>query len=331
MGDWRRVAGLAVVVAVAAAAVFLATRSETPPEWLVLYGNVDIRQVNLAFNVEGRLAAVAVEEGDRVTTGQALATLDKGYHEDAVKVARARLDAQKATVAKLEAGSRPEEIALARAEVERAQAAVTHAQATFERQSELVRRSVASQQAYDDARDNLTQAEARLKAVRESLALAVAGPRKEDIAAARAQLRADEATVSLAERRLGDTELKAPAEGVILTRVQEPGAVLGSSTTVLTLALTRPVWVRAYVSEPDLGRIHNGMPAEVVSDSAPGKAYRGQVGFISPVAEFTPKTVETPDLRTSLVYRLRVIVDAPDDGLRQGMPVTVTLRPRVGG
>lgn len=94
---------------------------------------------------------------------------------------------------------------------------------------------------------------------------------------------------------------------------------------MFTLTLTTPVWVRTYVNEPDLGFVQPGMAAAVTTDSAPGRPYRGHVGFISPTAEFTPKAVETRELRTDLVYRLRVIVDNPDGGLRQGMPVTVRL------
>jgi HlyD family secretion protein len=113
----------------------------------------------------------------------------------------------------------------------------------------------------------------------------------------------------------------------VFTRAQEPGAILQTGTTVLTVSLQKPVWVRAYIEEPDLGRIHPGMNVQVYSDSKPGKAYEGKIGYISPRAEFTPKTVETSELRTSLVYRLRVVVENPDDGLRQGMPVTVKLQP----
>ncbi|HZD26602.1 MAG TPA: efflux RND transporter periplasmic adaptor subunit, partial [Alphaproteobacteria bacterium] len=224
-----------------------------------------------------------------------------------------------------EAGSRPQEVARAKAELAEAEAAADNARRTFTRQKELARRDTASQQALDDARGALNRADARAAAARESLALMVAGPRKEDIAAARAQLAADHATVSLIHRRLQDATLAAPADGVILTRAREPGAVLLPTSTVYSMALTTPVWVRTYVSESDLGRVHPGMAATVTTDSAPDHAYTGQIGFISPVAEFTPKTVETPELRTSLVYRLRVVVENPDEGLRQGMPVTVTL------
>ncbi len=122
-----------------------------------------------------------------------------------------------------------------------------------------------------------------------------------------------------------DTVLTAPSDGVILTRAQEAGAILQTGSPVFTVSLVNPVWVRAYVHEPDLGRIHPGMSVEIRTDSRRDKPYTGQIGYISPLAEFTPKTVETTALRTALVYRLRIVVSDPDEGLRQGMPVTVTV------
>jgi HlyD family secretion protein len=148
----------------------------------------------------------------------------------------------------------------------------------------------------------------------------------EDIQEARANLAAAKARLAQTEINLQDTEIHSPADGIILTRVREPGAIVSAGQTVYTLQLLSPVWIRTYVSERDLGRIYQGMPADVYTDSQPAKPFHGQIGFISPVAEFTPKNVETTDLRTELVYRLRVIVDNPDNGLRQGMPVTVKLK-----
>lgn len=293
---------------------------------LVAYGNVDVRQVNLGFYVGGRLESVFVEEGDRVEPGDVLASLEKGYLDDDVRAAEAGVAAQRALVAKLEAGSRVEEIAQARAETERAQAAVGLAQTTFDRRRDLARTSAASRQSLDEAETALREAEAGLKLARATQRLVRAGPRDEDIAAARAELSGGEAALATAHRRYADSDLVAPAAGTVLTRVREPGAVLQANTTVLTLALTTPVWVRTYVSEPDLGRIHPGMKADIFTDTRPDKPYTGQVGFISPVAEFTPKAVETADLRVNLVYRLRIIVGEPDEGLRQGMPVTVVFR-----
>jgi HlyD family secretion protein len=291
---------------------------------LTLYGNVDIRLVDVSFRVEGRLSEMLVEEGDRVEKGQTLARVDDVYLKDQLALAQARFDAQRAVVDRLTAGSRKEEIAQARALVAERKATVENSQTTYQRLADLKERNVASQQRKDDAEAALKEAKAKLKQARDSLDLVIAGPRAEDIRAAIAQLDGEQATLALAKRRLADAELTSPATGTIQTRVREPGAMMSPGAVVYTIALASPVWVRAYVSETDLGRAVPGAHVAIHTDSAPGKAYKGQIGFVSPVAEFTPKTVETPSLRTSLVYRLRIVVDNPDDGLRQGMPVTVT-------
>jgi HlyD family secretion protein len=326
----RKVPALAIVVIVAAAlaaAVWLVTRPPPASGALVLNGSVDIRQVDLAFRVEGRLDKLLVEEGDRVAAGQVVAVVDKGYLEDAVHIAEARLAGANANLAKLEAGNRPQEIAQARADVARAEAAYANAKATFERRAGVSIDSAISRQSLDNARADMRQTEAQLNRARETLALQEKGFRLEDIAAAKAQVQAEQGTLDLMRRRLADAELKAPSAGQVMTRVREPGAMVLPGATVLTLALTEPMQVRTWVAEPSLGRVVPGTRAEIVTDGAGTKVYHGQVGFVSPVAEFTPKTVETPELRTSLVYRVRVVVTDPDDGLRQGMPVTVRLLP----
>ncbi len=269
---------------------------------------------------------MAVDEGDPVKADQLLASLDKTPFKNDLALQTANVSQQEANLAKLEAGSRPEEIEQAKANVASRKAALDNARGVYERQQQLSQRDFASKQAFDNP-STLHQAEADLKSAEQALKLAVEGPRKEDIAAARAALEAARAQKQIAETALGDTELHAPADGIVLTRAVEPGTIAAAGTTVYTLSLQNPVWVRAYVGEPQLGLIHPGAPVKLYSDTRPHRAYDGQVGFISPVAEFTPKTVETPELRADLVYRLRVTVSNPDPALRQGMPVTVRLRP----
>jgi HlyD family secretion protein len=117
----------------------------------------------------------------------------------------------------------------------------------------------------------------------------------------------------------------APTDAVVRTRLMEPGEMASPQKPVFSLAITNPKWVRAYVSERDLGRVHPGMRAQVAVDSFPERRFEGWVGFISPVAEFTPKPVQTTELRTSLVYEVRVFVKDAADDLRLGMPATVYL------
>jgi HlyD family secretion protein len=323
---WRLVAiVVGSVVLVTAGALWLAHRERPASNELVLYGNVEVREVDVAFNEGDRIVAMHVEEGDFVDAGQLLADLDDSRLEHVVLEAEAKVAAQRAVVARFEVGSRPEEIERARAEAAAAEAELDDVRVTHERLEKLARSDVASQQRLDDARAAHLAARARLEVARENLRLAVEGPRSEDIEAARAQLQADQNALELAKHRLADTRLFAPAAATVRVRIVEPGAVVLPNTPVYTLALADPVWVRAYLSETDLGRVFPGMKAEIFSDSFPDRPRTGWVGFVSPTAEFTPKPVETPDLRTSLVYRTRIYVHDPDHTLRQGMPVTVRL------
>jgi len=300
-------------------------REPRPTDTLVLHGNVDIRQVELAFNAAGRIEQVLVHEGDRVTQGQLLAVLDMRRLERAQQLAEAQVGAQRQVVARLKSGSRPEEIQQAKATAEAARIDARNAARTSERLKGLAAQRFIAQQQADDARAAAEAAGARLKAAEEALRLVVLGPRKEDIAAAEATLQASEAALAIAQRDLAEASLRAPAAGVIENRVLEPGDMASPQKTVFTLALGEPLWVRAYVPGPDLGKIRVGGAATVGTDSYPGKRYRAWVGFISPTAEFTPKSVETQEVRTQLVYQVRVFVCAPQGELRLGMPASVDI------
>jgi HlyD family secretion protein len=292
---------------------------------LALYGNVDIRQVSLGFRVNRRLSEVAADEGDTIRRGAVLARLDARPYDYAVRSAEANAAALRATLDKLKAGPRPTEIAQTRANYNASVAELENAELELTRAQQLRPRGTISQSAFDQATAAKAMAAARAEAAREALNLIEEGTRAEDIATAAAQLLAAEATLASARTSLEDTELRAPNDGIILSRVRETGAIVAPADTVFVLSLTEPVWVRTYVAEPDLGRIHPGMKVKVTSDTRPNDAYDGTIGFISPVAEFTPKSVETAELRTDLVYRLRIVIDKPGTDLRQGMPVTVRL------
>ncbi len=296
---------------------------------LVLQGNVEIRQVNLGFKVAGRIEKLDVDEGDTVKPGQTLASLEKVYFDDALRQARAQRDQMAANYEKLRTGNRPEEIAQAKALVAEREATLTNARVTLNRASDLLKTPAGSQKTFDDAQAAERQADAQLNSARQAALLQEAGYRKEDVALGKAQLDEREDAVTVAQRNLTDADMLAASAGTVLSRVREAGAIVAAGETVFVLSLTHPVWVRTYVTEPDLGRIAPGMEVQIKTDTPGGKTYPGRIGFISTSAEFTPKTVETTELRTSLVYRLRIVVDADAKFLRQGMPVTVTVAPPV--
>lgn len=263
---------IVAIAGIAAAYRYNQNRNENE-HFLVLYGNIDVRQVDLGFRVGGLVIDLPFQEGDFVKEGQRVAKLDPQPYLDQVREAEAQVEVARTTLKNTEL--------------------------VFKRRQELVGDGSVSQEDYTNSLST----------------------RDVDIA----NLKAAEATLGVAKTNLQFTEVFAPADGVILTRIREPGSIVIVSEAVTILSLVSPVCVRAFVSERDLGRIYPGMPAEVYTDTKGGKVYKGQIGFISSVAEFTPKTVETTKLRTDLVYRLRIIADNPDKFLRQGMPVTVKL------
>jgi len=240
---------------------------------LLLYGNVDIREVRLAFNGSEHVGEILVDEGDRVQAGQLLARL----HTERLLAARDR----------------------ARAELAAAQAQAHAAQLTYQRLRSVADRKLASAEQADEAEGNSLAAAARVAAT--------------------------EAALAEAEQGVSDAEMYAPVAGVVRERIVEPGDFVTPQAPVITLALTDPVWVRAYLPESYLGRVSPGARARITTDSFPGSFYEGWVGFISPTAEFTPKNVETPELRTRLVYQVRIFACNPRDELRLGMPATVTI------
>lgn len=316
---------LALIIITIAVFFWQASHEERNGSTLQLYGNVDIREAQLAFNGSEHISEILVQEGDRVTKGQLLARLHTELLEAQRDEVEAILLAQQQVVAKLEAGSRPEEIRKGQAELKAAQARAKSSADSYKRIARLLENKLASPEDEENARSLADAAVAQMEAVKQALALLQAGPRKEDIAVARAQLVAREAGLVLARQRLEDANLYAPADGVIRNRILEPGDMAFPQTPVLTLAFINPVWARAYLPEPALGQVALGAKAFIHTDSYPDKVYEGWVGYISPSAEFTPKNVQTPELRTRLVYSVKIYACNPQGELRLGMPVTVTI------
>lgn len=294
---------------------------------LLLYGNVDVRQVSLAFNGSERIASLAVQEGDRVQVGQVLGKLDTRTLELKLLQARAVAETRQQALLRLQVGNRPEEVAQARAHTAAAQADAELAQQQLHRLASLQQAmaGAVSQQDLDNAAARRKATRAQADGARQAQELVQRGPRKEDIAQAQAQLDAARADIALLAHQLEEAELKAPQAGVVRSRLMEAGDMASPQRPVYTLAITDPKWVRAYVSETELAWVKPGVTAAIAIDSLPGQTIRGRVGYVSSVAEFTPRTVQTEELRTSLVYEVRVLAEDKQDHLRLGMPATVRL------
>ncbi|MFT3848914.1 MAG: efflux RND transporter periplasmic adaptor subunit [Propionivibrio sp.] len=294
---------------------------------LTLYGNIDFRQASVPFNGNERIAEVLVEEGASVRKGQVLARLDTSRLLPQLAQSEANVEARKAVLERLLNGTRKEEIAQAKANLESAKADAVNATAQYERRKALGPIAAVAQQDIDQAKAAADVAVAKVDVAQNALKLAQIGPRAEDIAQAKAQLRSDESQLALLRQQVADAELLAPFDAVVQSRLLEPGEMAAPTKPVFSLATLGTKWVRAYVSEAKLSLARNGARAEIRIDSAPDRALEGWVGFISSVAEFTPKTVQTEDLRTNLVYEIRILVPDADNVLRLGMPATVKILP----
>jgi HlyD family secretion protein len=322
----RRVVIIAVVVmaAVAGGVYYWKQRAANDPQAaFTMWGNVDVHQVELGFRVSGRIAKLDVDEGDRVAPGKELAQLDRVPFETDVAAATAQVAMAQAQFDKATRGYRTEEIAQAAAAVRQREADLSNAKVTDERLKGLFPQGAVTRQDMDNADARVRESDAQLASAREQLALVTRGSRIEDIQTQEANLAAAKANLTKAHTALEDATLLAPSAGVVSVRAREVGAIVQAGQTIYTVALGDPVWIRAYVPQPRLGRIKPGMTVKIEIDSVPGRQFDGTVGFVSPEAEFTPKSVQTEQVRDDLVYRLRIVAKDPENVFRQGMPVTV--------
>lgn len=272
----KKIIALVLILIIIGGVLFLKAKSKPNLNEITLYGNIEIRQVDLSFQVSGLISKLLKEEGDSVKKGELIAVIDdKDYNANYKK---------------------------AEAEVEKALAHQKDTTDKYNRYAPLANDNTISK----------TEAETLFNAQN----------------TAKAAYKVAIANKDYIQNQLKYTKLYAPEDGIIMVRVQEAGSNVQKGQPIYTMAKTKPVWVRAYVNETDLGNIKYGQEVNVLTDTINPKTgknreYKGQIGYISPVAEFTPKTVQSTDTRTNLVYRIRVYIYDIDEYLRQGMPVTI--------
>ena len=319
----KKIAAITVVVIALAVGGLAFKHYSVSDSELKLYGSIDMRTVDLAFEESGRLASVLYEEGGQVKAGEILARLDESRYRIAIDQAASSVGVAQAQLNLLLAGSRVEEIDIARAKLKAAEANLVLSERTCKRYRDMGKASsalVRDEACYRASADRALRDEAK-----RTLDMLLAGTRAEEIEVARATLKQTQSQLADAQRALDNCTLYAPADGVIRSRLKEPGDMVGANAPIYEMALMNPLWARVYIDEPNLGLITMGQKVAVSVDSFPNKTFNASVGFISSVAEFTPKTVQTEAIRTNLVYEVRLTVEDPEGLLRLGMPVTAKL------
>jgi len=288
---------------------------------LNLSGNIEVIQVEASFRVAGKVLERPVDEGQLVKAGQLLARLDARDLEQQVAMRRADAATAKAALDAALAGSRKEEVEASKAALEQASAELRRLEPDEARLRDLYQKGILSARDYEASKAALEASRARVRQADQQFTLVRKGPRPEDLTQARARFEQAQQALALAQTQLSYATLTAPTSGVVLSKNIEPMEYVAPGTSVLTLADLQQVWLRAYVEEPDLGRVKVGQKATIISDTFPGKRYEGRVSFIASQAEFTPKSVQTRKERTKLVYRIKIEIPNPTLELKPGMPV----------
>jgi len=310
--------GKTLATAVILTTVGAACRTPESTSSITASGHVEATDVRLSAKVPGRLASLAVQEGDAVQAGQELGRIDTTDLQLALAQARAERDQAGAELRLRRAGARKEDIAEARAQVESIQAELAGAEQDLARMQALLDKGSGTTKSRDDALTRRDVLAGRLAAARQTLARLLAGSRAEEIEAARARVAAAEARIAQVEQQLKDARVLSPLTGVLTERIAEPGELLQVGSPIGVVTNLAEAWLTVYVNEPDLARLRIGQPAEVVTDD--GQRREGRLTFIASKAEFTPKNVQTKDERVKLVYKIKVGLDNKDGLLKPGMP-----------
>lgn len=373
-----------VVLAVAGGILWSQRNGRDEALHIRLSGNMELTQVDISFKVAGKLIERAVNEGDTVKKGQLIARIDQvqtfrqnqaqqasvqsaemqlsqsatsivwqqATNEADIELRKADIRQAQANLEQLLNGSRPEEIQQAQAAVADARTQAEQARLDWERAQTLYKNDDISTAQRDQYQARFNSTAALLRQAEEHFALVKEGPRKEEIAAARAALaraqaalkvseanalevkrkqedlagrRAEiqraKAQLGVTESQLDDTSVSSPIDGVVLVKSAEIGEVLAAGTTVVTIGDLDHPWLRGYIKETDLGRVKLGQKVKLTTDSYPGKEYWGHVSFIASEAEFTPKQIQTAEERVKLVYRIKIEVDNSSHELKSNMPV----------
>jgi HlyD family secretion protein len=325
----RLIPVLILLAAAIAAGVYFyprLTKKPAPVNEITLSGNIEAHESLVSFKVPGRIADLPVEEGQQVAEGAQLARLEDADYKQKVRIDESSVRVRESSLALTLAGTREQEVKASQQSVLDAQADLEQKKLDNDRAQRLFSKDEISAQDRDLAATALKRSEAITKAAQQRYNEAVEGSRKEDIAIARANLTEANAGLGLSRINMGYTVLRAPSAGVITVRQAELGEVVAPGSPVVTLADLDHIWLRAYIAETDLGRIHWGQEATVTTDTYPGKQYHGRISFISSSAEFTPKSVQTYKERVTLVYRIKIDIDNPNHELKPGMPADARLQ-----
>jgi HlyD family secretion protein len=300
---------------------------QRPSPGIEASGTIEATSVQISSKSSGEIVTLAAEEGMSVKQGDLLARIDHstldiqlGQAESGVQLARAQLEL-------LTNGARDEDLAQAQEALNQANDTLASAQEDAQRMKRLFDTGAATKKQRDDAELRTTTAKAQANAADQALKKLQNFARPEDVKAALARVNQAVFSVRLLQKAVSDCTVAAPTDGVITEKLVEQGELAAPGMGLYVITKMSTTRLTIYVSEPDLGKIRLGQEARISVDSHPGRSFPGRITYISPVAEFTPRDVQTRDERVKLVYAVRIEIANPEGIFKPGMPADAALAP----
>jgi HlyD family secretion protein len=313
-------------VVLLAAAALIAGCSNNHTGTIEASGTLEATEVKVSAKVAGQLEQLLVQEGSEVRIGDTLAVLDHAALEFQWKQAQAGVELAQAQLNLLVNGARSEDLRSAEESVNQTRSSFENAETDYKRMKELFASHTISQKQMDDAENRSTIASAQYSSAQQNLQKVKRFARPEDLAAARARVSQAQASADLIHKQLSDTHVIAPVSGTVTQKPVEVGESINAGATVATISRLEKLNLMIYVKETELGKIKLGGTADVVIDTETKETHTGTIVYISPIAEFTPKNVQTKEDRTKLVFGVKLEVPNPKSVLKAGMPADAYVR-----
>ena len=283
-------------------------------------GNIEATNIVVSSQVAGKVIQILKDEGNKVIQGDTIIIIDPETYKLKLDEALAAKEFAKAQYKLLKEGARSEDIKQAEDNLKQAQISFDMAQQDKERMDNLYKSQSVTKKQHDDATANYEISHAKLNSAKENLEKVKNLARPGELKQAEANLNKAIANVNLLQKNLNDCYVTSPASGFITKKFVEMGETAGMMSSLFQIADLSSVELAIYVSETELGKVKLGQKAEINVDTYPDKSFDGQVTYISPQAEFTPKNIQTKDERTKLVFQVKIKINNPDFELKDGMP-----------
>lgn len=300
-------------------------KDKVPENEINASGTIEATDVTVSSKIAGQIRNILVDEGSIIKKDDILVVLDHELLDIQLRQAAAGVDIAQAQLDLLISGARKEDITLAQDQVESTKITLDQATADKDRFIKLYETNTITLKQLEDVTTKYDIAFNQYKSAEENLNKIKNITRKEDIESAKANVQKNKVSMELIQQNIDDCTIKSPVTGIVSKKFSETGEYVTPGSSILKIADLKTVNLYIYITEPELGKVKLGQSADVTIDSYKDKVYKGEIIYISQEAEFTPKSIQTKEERTKLVYAVKIKIPNPDMDLKSGMPADAKL------